>query len=211
MIKNGLFINTDKVKFRTIWLEAPISIQGPFNMIIWKLIDYIENDYDSESFCNVHELERFWKQNKVPLFDSIHNVIKLKYRNLFYDKISAFLESEEYFEISKEFQETLTIPNFILIDSFENFGSEYVQSKIEQSSYHYPFIVKPNKCFGGNYSHAKYFVNSVDGFTEMYNNHGFLQEDLIIEELIPHSEEQLIKLYWISNVLMFVIAIKTRF
>ena len=41
MIKNGFFFNSDKVKYKTIWLEAPLEFQGPFDLI--QIVSFLLN------------------------------------------------------------------------------------------------------------------------------------------------------------------------
>ena len=74
---------------------------------------------------------------------------------------------------------------------------------MDEETIKYPLIIKLNKCYGTEFSHAKYLINSIDGITKMLDNKEFLKEDIIIEELIPHSEELQIKIYCLSNRCMF--------
>jgi len=74
---------------------------------------------------------------------------------------------------------------------------------MEDAKMDYPVIIKPDDSLCTKLAHAKYFINGQDGYSEMYSNQEFLKEDLDIEELVPHSEELLIKVYCFSDHAMF--------
>lgn len=60
-----------------------------------------------------------------------------------------------------------------------------------------------HRCSISKYTHQKYFISDSSGWDQMYENKEFTQEDLVIQELIPHKSDLLIKSYVIKDTVVF--------
>jgi hypothetical protein len=111
--------------------------------------------------------------------------------------------SPSIIDVCKTFGQAVRRPKTLLFDKSKNTGIEYTQSLLEEGKVEYPIIVKTDLTFFTKFSHAKYFIHGKEGLENMYENSNFLKEDLVIEELIPHDEDKLIKIYAIGDQVLF--------
>jgi len=159
--------------------------------------------HNEEVMVKINSFEKYCDDNKIPLFDKSKDVLNLTIRDSTHNIACDFFASEECKLICEEFSKTVRRPKCLFIKSSVDHGKESIQRMMDDEKMDYPVIIKPNASYCGKYSHAKYFINNKDGYFEMYKNTGFCQLDLDIEELVPHSEEMLIKVFCFSTYVHF--------
>ena len=103
IINNGLFTNSENTKYFHICLDVPLEYQGPFNMIIWKLIYFFKNLEDEDSKLKIYNLEKYWEDNDVILINKFEKVKNLLTRSKWNAIANEFLQSEECKAICKKY------------------------------------------------------------------------------------------------------------
>ena len=57
----------------------------------------------------------------------------------------------------------------------------------------YPIVMKSNKTFNSTFCHSNHFIIDSDALNELFSNDKLPKEELVIEELVLHSEDWLLK------------------
>ena len=89
------------------------------------------------------------------------------------------------------------------IEQAKNSNKDYIHQLLKDAEIDFPIVVKWNKAMNCNLAHSKYFIHDIDGLDNLYNDKDFMEEDLVAEELVPHSEELLIKVYCFCDKILF--------
>ena len=202
-LNNGIFMNSNKLKYSRISLDVPLEHQGPFNAVVWKLVRLLKDFNDDESMYKVKALEKYWENNDVVLINKSEYVKNLLTRYQWYTIANLFLKSENCKEIWRDFNKIARTSKMILVDKSKTTDRDHIEQHMKISNIEYPIVVKSNKTFNTKFSHSKYFIIDSDGLNELFSNEELLKEDLVIEELVPHSEDLLIKIHWFSDKTMF--------
>ena len=145
------------------------------------------------------DLRLFVKNNNIPLICKFEHVKKLLTRYSWNTTANKFLLTEECKEIWSNYGKIARTSKMILIESSKNTGKDYIIELMTCAGMEYPIIVKSDKTFNSKFTHKKYIIQSNEGFVDLYNDIDFIHEDLIAEELIPHSEDLLIKVHFFSE------------
>ena len=199
----GVFINSDRLRYFQISLYVPLEHQAPFNVIVCKLINLYKDSYDEESKRKINLLEEYCEENDVVLINKSEHVKYLFSRYQWFTIANAFLLSEECKQIWEKFNKIARTSKMIFIDREKTSNKDYIEDLMRESCIDYPIVIKSDKTFNSKFSHTKHFITNSDGLNDLFDKSEFLKEDLSVEELVPHSEDLLIKIHWFSDKTLF--------
>ena len=200
---SGVFINSERLRYFQISLDVPLEYQGPFNIIVCRLIDLFESFDDEDSINKIKHLEKYCEDNDVILINKSEHVKNLLSRYQWFTVANTFLLSEEWKQIWENFNKIARTSKMIFIDKMKTSDKNYIEHLMKESSIEYPIVIKSDKTFNSKFSHTKDFIKDSDGLNDLFNNVEFLKEDLSAEELVPHSQDLLIKMHWFSDKTVF--------
>ena len=199
----GVFINSDRLRYFQISLDVPLEHQAPFNVIVCKLINLYKDSYDEESKRKINHLEKYCEENDVVLINKSEYVKNLFSRYQWFTIANAFLLSEECKQIWEKFNKIARTSKMIFIDRENTSDKDYIEDLMRESCIDYPIVIKSDKTFNSKFSHTKHFITNSDGLNDLFDKSEFLKEDLSVEELVPHSQDLLIKIHWFSDKTLF--------
>ena len=87
----------------------------------------------------------------------------------------------------------------ILICKSKNADKNCIEQFMRKYNVEYLFVVKSNKTFNSKFCYPKYFIMDSDALNELLSNDEYSKVDLVIEELVPHSENYIIKIHWFPD------------
>ena len=198
-----MFQNSDKIKYRRVWLDAPLEQQGPFHAIICKLIALFKNINDQSSIDKIHKLETYCTENNILLMSKFEHVKHLLTRYSCNSAANVFFTSSECKAICEEFGKVARTSKMIFISKTDNSDKDYVEQLMKHADIEFPIVIKSNRTINCSLAHSKYFVHDSDGLDGLYSDEKFMSDDLVAEELVPHSEDMLVKVHWFSDKIMF--------
>ena len=197
-LKNGIFMNSDKIRYICVSLDTPLEYQGPFDVIVCKLIKLFKN-FDEKSMNLVYNLEKFWDNNGVTLvnkFEYVRNMLtRLEWNNI----ANVFLKSEECKEIWERYNKLARTSKIAFIERKDVCNEEIIKKLMKEAEIEFPIVAKLNEVYNIKSSHSKYFIHDEEGLNNLCKDKLFVKESVTIEELVPHSEDLLIKMYYFSD------------
>lgn len=116
---------------------------------------------------------------------------------------TRYFSSEECRAILEEHKAVFRTPKSIMIKSSEITTKENIQELMDKEEITYPVVLKGDITYNSKYAHSKHFIHRLEDFSNAFNDEAFLKENWIIQELVPHSEDMLIKIHCFSNQTMF--------
>jgi hypothetical protein len=86
MMKNGIFEHSENIKFKNLCLEYPLEEQGPFDMIVCKLVDLFNQLYEEKADSIFEKLNNYCEEHKIVFIDPPQKVKSLLFRETIDDK-----------------------------------------------------------------------------------------------------------------------------
>ena len=178
-LHNGIFQNSDKIKYRRVWLDAPLEQQGPFHAIICKLITLFKKINDQSSIDKIHKLETYCTENNIPLISKFEHVKHLLTRYSCNSAANVFFTSSECKAICEEFGKVARTSKMIFISKTDNSDKDYVEQLMKHADIEFPIVIKSNRTINCSLAHSKYFVHDSDGLDGLYSDEKFMSDDLV--------------------------------